>query len=129
MSDPNTLELAAIRRVATRAGALRFNRAIGTIIGSEGTDDTTPERSATLTRLLSLYNRMRAAKLYGNDAAFKSASAEMADAINNYSKKHPGAADRLRDVIQKLTFTEEETAARTAASARTKNETNAKTKP
>lgn len=103
----DVLKLSAVRRVATRAGALRFNKAVGQIIGSEGADESTAERSATLTRILSLYNRMRAAKMYGQDDAFNRASAEMADAVDNYSKKHPGGADRLRGVINKLTFNEE----------------------
>ncbi len=102
-----TLELSAVRRVATRAGALRFNKAVGQIIGSEASDDSTAERSATLTKLLSIYNRMRAAKMYGQEDAFKRASAEMADAIGDYSKKHPGGADRLRNVVKSLTFNEE----------------------
>lgn len=114
------LQLAAVRRVATRAGALRFNRAIGQIISSDSATNSDTDRSATLTRLLSLYNRMRAAKLYGQDDAFKAASAEMADAIDKYSQRSPRGADRIRDVVAKLTFSEEEAARRAAMSAKQK---------
>ncbi len=108
------LKLAAVRRVATRAGALKFNRAIGQIIGADSAQDNSIERSATLTRLLSLYNRMRAAKLYGQEDQFKRASAEMADAIDKYSQKSPGGADRIRKVVEKLSFADEEAQRREA---------------
>ena len=108
------VKLAALRRVATRAGALRFNKAVGQIIGQDVANDNTINRSITLQRLLSLYNRMRAAKLYGQDAEFKAASAEMADAIENYGKKSPSGAKRLRDVVEKLSFADEENARRDA---------------
>lgn len=116
------VKLAAVRRVATRAGALKFNKAIGQIIGSESATDTSAERSATLTRLLSLYNRMRAAKLYGQEDQFKRASAEMADAIDNYSKKSPEGADRIREIVKKLSFADEEALRRKAISKKSKSE-------
>lgn len=109
MSDISpVLRLAAVRRVATRAGALRFNKAIGQIIGQDSARDSTINRSITLTRLLSIYNRMRAAKLYGQEADFKRAQSDMADAIQDYSKKSPQGAKRIRDVVEKLTFEEEQ---------------------
>ena len=115
------VRLAALRRVATKAGALRFNKAVGQIIGRDVANDNTINRSITLQRLLSLYNRMRAAKLYGQDEEFKRASAEMADAIENYSKKSPNGAKRLRDVVEKLSFAEEEAARREAIEKRNRN--------
>ena len=108
MSDDQIVKLAALRRVATRAGALKFNAAIGSIIGSDIKSTNTAERSATLTRLLSLYNQMRAAKLYGQEDKFKAASAAMADAITKYGQKSPGGADRIRDIVKKLSFADEE---------------------
>lgn len=118
--DDQILRLAALRRVATRAGALRFNKAVGQIIGADAAQDSSIERSATLTRLLSLYNRMRAAKLYGQDAQFKAAAAEMADAVDNYSKKSPSGADRIRDIVEKLSFAEEEAVRKKAIDAKNK---------
>lgn len=112
--------LGAVRRVATRAGALRFNKAIGQIIGADAAQDSSIERSATLTRLLTLYNRMRAAKLYGQEDQFKRASAEMADAIDNYAKKAPGGADRIRDIVAKLSFSDELAERRKAISSKAK---------
>lgn len=108
----------AVRRVATKAGALKFNKAIGQIIGQDASKDSSISRSATLTRLLSLYNQMRAAKLYGQDAKFERAKMEMADAIASYSKKSPNGAKRIRDVVDKLTFAEEEKARAKAAEKR-----------
>jgi hypothetical protein len=107
-TDDELVKLAAVRRVATRAGAIRFNRAIGQIIGADAAKDNTIERSATLTKLLSLYSRMRAAKLYGQEEQYKRAAFEMADAIDNYAKKSPGGADRIRKVVEKLSFADEE---------------------
>jgi hypothetical protein len=108
VSELEILRLAAVRRVATRAGALRFNAAIGSIIGSDVANTTTAQRSATLQRLLSLYNQMRAAKLYGQEDQFKAASAAMADAITKYAQQSPGGADKIRDVVKKLSFADEE---------------------
>jgi hypothetical protein len=118
MSDDQILKLAALRRVATRAGALRFNAAIGTIIGSDTEHDTSAERSATLQRLLSLYNQMRAAKLYGQEDKFKAAQAAMNDAISKLSQKSPGAADKIRDVVKKLSFADEEAQRKAALEAK-----------
>lgn len=109
MTD-DIIELArasSLRRVATRAGALKFNKQIGQIIGGDAARDPSIERSATLTKLLSLYNRMRAAKLYGLEDQFQAASAEMDDAIHDYSTKSPGGADRIRKIVQKLSFDDE----------------------
>jgi hypothetical protein len=114
------LKLAALRRVATRAGAVRFNAAIGTVIGQETQASTSAERSATLQRLLSLYNQMRAAKLYGQEDKFKAAQSAMADAINNYSKRSPGGADKIRDIVKKLSFADEEAQRKEAISAKNK---------
>ncbi len=109
----------ALRRVATRAGALRFNKAIGQIIGSDAAQDSSIERSATLTKLLSLYSRMRAAKLYGQEDQFKRAASEMADAIDDYAKKAPGGADRIRNIVKKLSFADEEAQRREALKKKT----------
>lgn len=117
----NLAAISAVRRVATRAGALKFNKAIGQIIGSESATDNSAERSATLQRLLSLYNRMRAAKLYGQEDQFKRASAEMADAIDDYSKKSPGGADKIRSVVEKLSFADEESQRRQAIAAKSRS--------
>lgn len=120
MPDEDILRLAALRRVATRAGAVRFNTAIGQIIGGDAARDNTIQRSATLTRLLSLYSRMRAAKLYGQEDQFNQASADMADAILKYSQKSPGGADRIRSVVEKLSFSDEENARKKAIEAKNK---------
>jgi hypothetical protein len=122
MSNEDFVRLAAVRRVATRAGAVRFNAAIGSIIGADVSNDTTIERSATLTRLLSLYNQMRAAKLYGQVDQFKAASAAMADAIDKYSQKSPGGADKIREVVKKLTFSDEENQRKKALEAKNKKD-------
>lgn len=121
MSNDEIIRLAAVRRVKTRAGALRFNKAIGQIIGADSAKDPSIERAATLQKLLSLYSRMRAAKLYGQEEDFKRAQAEMADAIQNYSKKSPGGADRLRKVVEKLSFADEEARRREALAKRNKS--------
>lgn len=123
MSDDKIIKLAAQRRVATRAGALRFNKSIGAIIGADVAKDNKIDRSATLQRLLSLYNRMRAAKLYGQEEDFKKASAEMADAIDSYSQRAPGGADKIRDIVKKLTFSDEEAKRRKAIDAKNKKTT------
>lgn len=115
MTDDTILRLAAVRRVATRAGALRFNKQIGTIIGADVAANDNIDRAATLARLLSLYNQMRAAKLYGQDQQFQMASQAMADAITKYSQQSPGGADKIRSIVKKLTFTEEEKAHSLAA--------------
>lgn len=107
MTDETILRLAAVRRVATRAGAIRFNAQIGSIIGAHVGTTTDTQRSATLARLLSLYNQMRAAKLYGQDDQFERAKAEMNAAITAYSQESPQGADKIRAVVQKLTFSDE----------------------
>jgi hypothetical protein len=99
---------------------VRFNAAIGTVIGQETQASTSAERSATLQRLLSLYNQMRAAKLYGQEDKFKAAQSAMADAINNYSKRSPGGADKIRDIVKKLSFADEEAQRKEAISAKNK---------
>lgn len=121
MTEESTLALSAVRRVKTKAGALRFNKAIGQIIGQDAARDSSIERSATLTKMLSLYNRMRAAKLYGQENDFKRASAEMADAIENYGKKSPQGAKRIREVVAKLTFEEEAKRREDAVKRKTQN--------
>lgn len=121
MTDDTVLRLAAVRRVKTKAGALRFNKAIGQIIGQDAARDNSIERRSTLTKLLSIYNRMRAAKLYGQEEEFKRASAEMADAVDNYGKKSPQGAKRIRDVVAKLTFEEEAKKREDAVKRRTGN--------
>ena len=113
-NDEQHVKLAALRRVRTAAGALKFNRAIGQVINEDVKDDSSISRSVTLTRLLSIYNRMRAAKLYGQEADFRVASRDMAEAINDYAQKAPGGAKRLRDIVEKLSFADEEARRRSA---------------
>lgn len=95
------------RRVQTAAGAIRFNKAIGQIINEDVKSTSEADRAATLSRLLTLYNRMRAAKLYGQEEMFKTASAEMSDAVENYGNRFPGSADKIRDIVKNLSFADE----------------------
>ena len=123
MTD-NTLELAragAVRRVATRAGSLKFNKQIGQVIGADAAKDNTIDRSATLTKLLSIYNRMRAAKMYGLEDQFQQAEADMRDAIHNYSLQSPAGADRIRNIVQKLSFDDASSKARAKATSAAAN--------
>ena len=124
MTDEQILRLAALRRVKTAAGAMRFNAAIGQIIGGDASQDSSINRSATLQRLLSLYNQMRAAKLYGQEDKFMRAKHEMNDAVTKYSQKSPGGADRIRDIVAKLSFADEEAERKKAIEAKNKKDSN-----